>query len=49
LRVDPAAKRCIKADASGSLRFVCIQTKINSLTQFTETDGVPAKGKPGWM
>ncbi len=49
LRVDPAAKRCIKADAASSLRFVCIQTKANSLTQFTETDGVPAEGKPSWM
>lgn len=49
LRVDPAAKRCIKADANSSLRFVCIQAKANSLTQFTETDGVPAEGKPSWM
>ena len=49
LRVDPAAKRCIKADANSSLRFVCIQAKANSLTQFTETDGAPADGKPSWM
>lgn len=49
LRVDPAAKRCIKADAGSALRFVCIQTKANSLTQFTETDGMPADGKPSWM
>lgn len=35
LRVDPAARRCIKADANSSLRFVCIQAKANSLTQFT--------------
>ena len=49
LRVDPAAKRCIKADADSSLRFVCIQAKANSLTQFTETDGVPADGKPSWL
>jgi len=49
LRVDPAARRCIKADADSSLRFVCIQSKANSLTQFTQTDGVPAEGKPSWM
>ena len=49
LRVDPAARRGVKADANTSLRFVCIQAKTNSLTQFTETDGVPAEGKPSWM
>ncbi|WP_153110212.1 cupin domain-containing protein [Propionivibrio limicola] len=49
LRVDPVAKRCIKADAGSSLRFVCIQSKANSLNQFTETDGVPAEGTPSWM
>jgi mannose-6-phosphate isomerase-like protein (cupin superfamily) len=49
LRVDPAARRCLKADASSALRFVCIQAKANSLTQFTENDGVPADGKPSWL
>ncbi len=49
LRVDPAAKRCIKADAGSALRFVCIQAKANSLSQFTESDGVPADGKPSWL
>jgi len=49
LRVDPAAKRCIKADPASALRFVCIQAKANSLIQFTETDGMPAEGKPSWM
>ena len=49
LRVDPAARRCIKADANSALRFVCIQAKANSLSQFTETDGVPADGKPSWL
>lgn len=48
VRVDPAAKRCIKADANSALRFICIQAKANSLSQFTETDGVPADGKPSW-
>ncbi len=49
LRVDPAAKRCIKADANSPLRFVCIQARANSLTQFTETDGIPADRKPSWL
>lgn len=48
VRVDPAAKRCIKADANSALHFICIQAKANSLSQFTETDGVPADGKPSW-
>lgn len=49
LRVDPAAKRCIKADADATLHFICIQAKANSLTRFTETDGIPADGKPSWL
>lgn len=49
LRIDPAAKRCIKAVADSALRFVCIQAKANSLMQFTENDGVPADGKPSWL
>lgn len=49
LRIDPAAKRCIKADTNSALRFVCIQAKANSLTQFTENDGIPAEGTPSWM
>ena len=48
VRVDPAVKRCIKADANSALHFICIQAKANSLSQFTETDGVPADGKPSW-
>lgn len=49
LRVDPKARRCLKADAGSALRFVCIQTRAGSLSQFTETDGVPADGKPSWL
>lgn len=49
LRIDPVAKRCIKADTNSALRFVCIQAKANSLTQFTENDGIPAEGTPSWM
>lgn len=49
LRVDPSARRCLKADADSALRFVCLQTRAGSLSQFTETDGIPADGKPSWM
>ncbi len=49
LRVDPAAKRCIKADNDSALRFICIQSRAGSLNQFTENDGVPAAGTPSWM
>lgn len=49
LRLDPAAARCIKANANTALRFICIQTTANSLKQFTETDGVPVDVKPSWL
>ena len=49
LRVDPAAARCLKADAASSLRYACIQAKADSLSQFTETDGVPVDVKPSWL
>ena len=34
----PSVKRCIKAEENG-IRFLCIQCKENSLTQFTYGDG----------
>ena len=49
LRVAPAARRCITANADDALRFVCIQARAGSLNQFTESDGVPAEGKPSWL
>ncbi|GFO55737.1 hypothetical protein GMSM_27440 [Geomonas sp. Red276] len=49
VRVDPAARRCIKADEGSSLRFVCIQTEAKSLVQHTETDGVILEDKPSWL
>ncbi len=49
LRVDPPARRCVKADADSALRFVCVQVKAGSLAQFTETDGYPAEGRPSWL
>lgn len=49
IRVDPAGARCLKADAQGPIRFVCIQTRAGSLVQFTQNDGVPAEGKPSWL
>lgn len=49
VRVDPAGARCIKADSESSLRFICIQTEANSLTQFTATDGFAVEAKPSWL
>jgi uncharacterized cupin superfamily protein len=49
LRLDPAAARCIKADAQSSLRYLCIQANAGSLAGFTETDGVPVDAKPTWL
>ncbi len=49
IRIDPPAARCIKADVKNSIRFICIQTKANSLSQFTERDGFPCEDKPTWL
>lgn len=49
LRIDPAAARCIKADANSALSFMCIQAKANSLQGFTESDGVPVEARPSWL
>ena len=49
LRLDPAAARCVKADADSSLSYICIQTQAGSLKGFTETDGVPVEAKPSWL
>ncbi|MBQ2381723.1 MAG: cupin domain-containing protein [Succinivibrio sp.] len=37
-RMAPSVKRCIKAKENG-MRYLCIQCKENSLTQFTFGDG----------
>lgn len=39
VRVDPNGERCIKAAQDG-LAYFCLQTKANSLEQFTKDDGV---------
>lgn len=49
LKVEPNVARCIKAAADSALSFICIQSKANSLTQFTETDGYPVEVKPSWF
>ena len=49
IRVDPAGARCIKADRESPVRYICIQTKVGSLAQFTQNDGMPAEGKPSWF
>lgn len=49
LRIDPAAERCFKADTNSSIKFICIQAKANSLTQFTENDGVAGESKASWL
>ena len=49
IRIDTPAARCIKADVENSIRFICIQTKANSLIQFAERDGFPCEDKPTWL
>jgi mannose-6-phosphate isomerase-like protein (cupin superfamily) len=49
LRIDPAGARSAKASATTAMTYVCIQTKVGSLVQHTEKDGVPAAGSPSWV
>jgi uncharacterized cupin superfamily protein len=49
IRVDPAGARCITADSQTSIRYICIQTEVKSLVQFTEGDGVILEAKPSWL
>lgn len=51
LRVDPKAQRCLKAADDSALRYLCMQTRANSLEGFTMTDGVISEefAKPSWL
>ena len=51
LRVDPKAQRCLKAADDSALRYLCMQTRANSLEGFTMTDGVVSDefAKPSWL
>jgi mannose-6-phosphate isomerase-like protein (cupin superfamily) len=49
IRVDPAGARCITADSQSPIRYICIQTEVKSLVQFTEGDGVVLETKPSWL
>ena len=49
IRIDPQGERCFRADDASGLKFICVQTKAGSLTQFTEKDGIPVKSKPSWL
>jgi mannose-6-phosphate isomerase-like protein (cupin superfamily) len=49
LRIDPAAARCVRADGQTPIRYICIQTEVNSLIQFTQGDGVILDAKPSWL
>lgn len=42
VRVNPQGERSLKSGPDGML-FMCIQTKANSLGQWTATDGVPVQ------
>ncbi len=48
--IDPAGQRCIKAADDSTIRYICVQTLANSLTQFTETDGIIDESiKTSWL
>ena len=40
LRISPKARRQFFAAADEGISYVCIQTKENSLEEYTQTDGV---------
>ena len=40
VRISPAANRQFSAASDSAMSFICIQTKENSLEQYTMTDGV---------
>ena len=48
-RIDPKGERCMKADDTSAIRFICVQAKANTLEGFTQSDGVPAPSKPSWL
>ena len=49
IRIDPDGKRCFKAGAQG-MKLICIQTKRDSLEQYTMSDGVINEDvKPSWL
>ena len=48
VRVSPACFRCIKADDSEPLTYICIQTDEGSLVQSTRDDGIRSELPPKW-
>lgn len=51
VRVDPKGQRCIKAGENTALRYLCLQTRKDSLQGFTMTDGIMSEefAKPSWL
>lgn len=51
VRVDPKGQRCLKAADGTALRYLCIQTRKDSLQGYTMTDGVMSEEfvKPSWL
>jgi mannose-6-phosphate isomerase-like protein (cupin superfamily) len=49
VRVAPAGARCLKADEHNAMRYICIQTRVGSLQQFSHNDGVRLESMPSWL
>ncbi len=51
VRVDPLGQRCLKAADNSALSYLCIQTRKNSLQEFTMTDARVSDdfAKPSWL
>ena len=47
-RISPEGRRAIRAAQDEGLRFICVQTKKDSLSHYTMTDGVMVEEKAPW-
>lgn len=51
VRVDPQGQRCLKAADDSAMRYLCIQTRRNSLQGYTMSDAQVSEefAKPSWL
>ena len=49
--IAPEGQRCLKASEQSPLTYLCLQTKVGSLSHFTMTDAVVREDftKPSWL
>lgn len=47
--IRPSGRRAIRASDDSGIKFICIQTKSNSLTEFTANDAIILEEKAPWL